>query len=367
MDGVTDAPFRYITAKYGQPDVLVTEFTSVEGIAAGGVRSLRAFIYDEIERPIVAQLFGTDEKAFYKAAVLLCELGFDGIDINMGCPAKNIASKGAGASLILNPKQAQKIIKYTKKGVADWADGLKLEEVGLPENVVTYARQMQADIASANKHNNFSQHKLLPVSVKTRIGYDKNIVNDWINTLLEQKPTNISLHGRTLKQMYTGHADWEAIAQAANIIHEYNKAHAKSRRFTPITILGNGDVKSVEEAHQKVKQYGVDGVLIGRAAFGNPWVFRKSNSNSENAGTPTAAYEPTLQEKLNIAIEHAKLHEKLFEPKLFVIMRKHLAWYCRGFAGASEVRQKLMQASNAQEVEAILKNIENKPDFGVLI
>lgn len=366
MDGVTDAPFRYITAKYGQPDVMITEFTSVEGIAAGGIPPLRAFIYDKIEHPIVAQLFGTDEKAYYKAAVMLCELGFDGIDINMGCPAKNIASKGSGASLILNPKLAQKIIEQTKKGAADWANGLNLEDVGLPENTVKHVREMQKQNLCGTGHQTGSSshskksptpvrsktsiRKLLPVSVKTRIGYDKIVIEDWIKYLLEEKPANISLHGRTLKQMYTGLANWDAIAIAAKIVHEHNQSHAKSRGFIKTTILGNGDVKSVEDAHQKVKQYGVDGVLIGRAAFGNPWVFRRSAN-----GNSLESHAPTIKEKLKVAIEHAHIHEKIFGEKLFPVMRKHLSWYCRGFTGASEVRQRLMQANNSQEVEEILK------------
>ncbi|MFA5829552.1 MAG: tRNA-dihydrouridine synthase [Candidatus Gracilibacteria bacterium] len=375
MDGVTDAPFRYITAKYGHPDVMITEFTSVEGIAAGGIPPLRAFIYDKIERPIVAQLFGIDEKAYYKAAVMLCELGFDGIDINMGCPAKNIASKGSGASLILNPKLAQKIIKQTKKGAADWANGLNLEDVGLPENTVKHIREMQKQNlcgksgtvghkAAASAHAKKSPttiRKLLPISVKTRIGYDKIVIEDWIKYLLEEKPANISLHGRTLKQMYTGLANWDAIAIAAKIVHEHNQAHAKSREFVKTTILGNGDVKSVEEAHQKAKQYGVDGVLIGRAAFGNPWIFRApaKPKNSPSIESP-APYTPTIKEKLKVAIEHAHIHEKIFGEKLFPVMRKHLSWYCRGFTGASEVRQRLMQANNSQEVEEILTGIPEK-------
>ncbi len=337
MDGVTDAPFRLMTAKYGKADLHITEFTSVEGICAGATKMLGAFQYDEIERPIVAQLFGSTPECFYKAAFLVCELGFDGIDINMGCPAKNIASKGSGAALILTPLLAQEIIRSTKKGAADWYNGKRIEESGLPIDIIEYTRQAQAA-----HHQKSSQKKspganpkrqLLPVSVKTRIGYNSVVIEDWVKFLLETEPANISVHGRTLQQMYSGEANWEAIAKAAQVIHQ-----------TSTTVLGNGDIKSLVDAEEKIKKYEVDGVLVGRATFGNPAFFNKNK-------------QPTLPEKLKIAIEHAELHEKTFGPKLFVSMRKHLTWYCRGFDGAAEIRQELMQTTSAAEVKNILEKI----------
>ena len=136
MDGVTDAPFRYIACKYGNPDLIVTEFTSVEGICHGATKNLRAFIFDRSERPICAQLFGSTPDAFYNAAFVVCELGFDGIDINMGCPAGNIASKGAGAALIKTPKLAQQIILRTKEAAKDWYEGKKIKDTHLPESTI---------------------------------------------------------------------------------------------------------------------------------------------------------------------------------------------------------------------------------------
>jgi nifR3 family TIM-barrel protein len=323
MDGVTDEPFRFIMAKYGKPAIQITEFTSVEGICAGATKNLQAFLFDESERPIVAQIFGSTPEAFYKSAFVVAELGFDGIDINMGCPAQNIASKGAGASLILTPELAKAIIRETKRACKDWSEGKKIEDVGLPQRIIEYVNMHRSD------HPTSASRKRLPVSVKTRIGYNSEIVEEWIKHLLEEEPVNISLHGRTLKQMYSGNADWDAIAKAARLIHE-----------TKTTILGNGDIKNLGDAHQKIKLYGVDGVLIGRATFGNPWLFRDK--------------EATIEEKFAIAIEHSRLHEKVFTPKFFFPMRKHLAWYCKGFPGASEIRQKLMQANNSQDVEEIL-------------
>lgn len=324
MDGVTDAPFRYITAKYGKPDITITEFTTTEGICAGAVKALQAFRYDQSERPVIAQIFGSRPEAFYKTAFVVCELGFDGIDINMGCPAGNIASKGCGAALILTPHLAKEIIIQTKKAAKDWAEGRKIEDIGLPPAIGDEVKKMKPEKVA---------RKVLPISVKTRIGYNSIVIEEWIKHLLEVEPVNISLHGRTLKQMYTGNADWEAIGRAAGIVHQ-----------TETTILGNGDVKSMEDARSKIKEYGVDGVLIGRAAFGNPWIFKN--------------IDPIQSQRFEIAMEHAKLYEKIFGERLFIPMRKHLAWYCKGFPNASEVRQKLMFTKNAQEVENILKSVE---------
>lgn len=322
MDGVTDAAFRRIVAKYGKPDVIFTEFTPVEGICAGAEKTLKPFIYGNSERPIIAQLFGAKPEAFYKAAFVVCELGFDGLDINMGCPAINIAGKGAGAGLILKPKLAQKIILTVKEAAKDWSEGKEISKVGLPESILEKVKTM--------KRGQKIPRKLLPVSVKTRIGHTKNTVTDWIGNLLEANPSTITVHGRTFKQGYSGTADWIAIKKAAEIA-----------KGSGTKIFGNGDIQNLKDAKQKIKESGTDGALIGRAALGNPWIFKD--------------VEPSLEEKFAVATEHAKLFVELFGPERFVAMRKHLAWYCRGFAGAAETRQKLMTANNPEDVEAILK------------
>ncbi len=323
MDGVTDAPFRFIVQKYGKPHVIITEFTSVEGICAGALKTLIAFRYDESERPVVAQVFGSTPEAFYKASFVVAALGFDGIDINMGCPASNVAGKGAGAALILTPELAKEIIRSVQRATIEWADGKNIDDVGLPESIVAEVKKMQPQPV---------ERKLLPVSVKTRIGYNSVVVEEWVKHLLETRPVNISLHGRTLKQLYSGQADWDAIARAAEIIHQ-----------TDTTVLGNGDIKTLEDAKTRIKQYGVDGVLIGRAAFGNPWIFQNKDHS-----------EISIEEKFAVALEHSRLYEKLFGERLFFPMRKHLAWYCKGFTNASEIRQKLMQTANSNDVASIL-------------
>lgn len=317
MDGVTDAAFRYIAAKYGKPDLIITEFTSVEGIRAGAERLLDDFAFDPIERPIVAQLFGADPAAFYVAAVLVSALGFDGIDINMGCPAKNVTGHGAGAALIRDPERAKEIVRQTRAGNEAWAKGISLEEAGVPANIIA-------------KISVIGERKVLPVSVKTRIGYDSIVANDWVQHLLEVEPVNISLHGRTLKQLYTGLANWEVIKEAGEIIHQTNT-----------TILGNGDVKDMQDARTKITEYGVDGVLIGRATFGNPWLFQE--------------HVPTWKERLSIALEHARYLHQLFPGPAFIRVRKHLLDYVKGNEGARDTRVALMRVTTLAEVEAILE------------
>lgn len=328
MDGVSDEPFRFIAAKYGKPDLQITEFTSVEGICHGALKPLQAFIYSEIERPILAQLFGTDPESFYKASLLVCELGFDGIDINMGCPANNVASKGAGAALIRTPELAKEIIRKCQEAALDWGNGKTIESSGLPENIIEYAQ--------IHRPENIIR-KFLPVSLKTRIGFSEISIAEWVKHLLETKPVNISIHGRTLKQLYQGEANWEAIKEAATIIHQ-----------TETTVLGNGDVQSHEDALNKIKEYEVDGVLIGRASFGNPWIFSSEHSQ---------ATKP-IQEKLEVALEQSRYFEKVFGTNNFVQMRKHLGWYCKGFSHAKEARMLLMQCNSASEVENAVKKIQ---------
>lgn len=326
MDGVTDAPFRAITAKYGKPGVMITEFTSVEGINAGATKTLSAFLYQESERPVVAQLFGSTPEAFYKAAFAVCELGFDGVDINMGCPANSVASRGAGAALILTPDLAKEIFKKTRKACEDWAGGKTMEDAGLHPDIIAWVNANRPEIFNGNVPK-----KILPVSVKTRIGYNSIVIEEWVKHLLEVEPVNISIHGRTLKQGYSGKADWEAIGRAAAII-----------RQTGTTVLGNGDIRNMAEALERIQQYGVDGALIGRAAFGNPWVFGQK--------------EATVYDRLETAKEHSRIHQKIFG-EYFVPMRKHLSWYCKGFSGASEIRQKLMHTHSAADVENILASV----------
>jgi len=324
MDGVTDAAFRHMVTKYSHPSVIFTEFTHVEGLAYGATKILTSFLYEKKEHPIVAQLFGTDPKAFYKATILGAYLGFDGIDINMGCPSPKVAKQGAGASLIQNPKLAQAIISACQKAALDWQQGISLEKAGVNPAIIQAAKLRRGQRIS---------RKLLPISVKTRIGYDSITAKEWANQLLEMRLAAITMHGRTFKQLYSGQANWEILAQAAALF-----------KGTNTLFLGNGDINSITDAMAKIKKYKVDGVLVGRAALGNPWFFSK--------------YLPSQEEYLKAASEHAHYLEKKIPEIAFVSVRKHLLWYCKNFPGAKELRIKLSHANTAQEVKKILfKNL----------
>jgi tRNA-dihydrouridine synthase B len=321
MDGVTDAAFRYMTAKYGKPDVIFTEFVNVEGLARGAVSMLKNFIFNKIERPVVAQIYGIETESFYKVALMACYLGFDGIDINMGCPANKVARRNSGAGLIRVPEQAKKIIRTVKKAAADWADGMTLEKADIRPKIIEELKKMKSRAAA---------RKLLPVSVKTRMGIDSVIAEEWVKHLLEENPVVITMHGRTLKQMYSGEANWEVLGKVAKIVHK-----------TDTLFLGNGDITDLKDAKEKIEKYGTDGALVGRATCGNPWFF--------------SGYEPTTEERFKAAIDHARYFEENLMEHAFFAMRKHLAWYCRGFDGAKEARKELMQSNSSDDVEIILK------------
>src|SRR5687767_4783416 len=207
MDGVTDLAFRHTIASQGKPDVIFTEFTHVHDVCRGPEFLLDSLHYDESERPIVAQLYGKDPDLFYQAAHIVCELGFDGLDINMGCPSKNVASSGSGAGLIRTPDVAHAILRAARQGVNDWANGQTLVDAGIKRARAEFIAAMNLSRAGASA----IPRRLLPVSVKTRLGYDSVIVERWISHLLEEQPAAITVHGRTLEQMYRGEADWSAI------------------------------------------------------------------------------------------------------------------------------------------------------------
>lgn len=334
MDGWTDVAFRYILAVTGKPSVIFTEFVNADGIIKGGDRVMRPLFYHEVERPIVAQLFGLDPEMFKLAAIVLCELGFDGIDINMGCPAKTVSKRGAGAGLINNPELAKEIIFSVKEGVETW---VKNGSKDLPDKVKQKITNM------LEKFNNLgvilkTERQSKPVSVKTRIGFNENTVDTWLPRLMDAHPANITVHGRTLKQMYTGQADWNAIKQAAEIVKTL------SNSTEPTTVLGNGDVSSITQIPDLIEKYKVDGVLIGRATVGNPWFF---------SGVDSVISKSYDEVKAKI-IEHLTIYNKIFGENGFVSQRKHLSSYIKGFPNASELRSKLMIAPSYQEVIKIL-------------
>ena len=358
MDGVTDAPNRTMHGLFGRPDIVMTEFTNVEGLWRGSDRIFRDFLYTPAERPVIAQIFGCRPEYFYKAAHVVCELGFDGLDINMGCPASSIANKGGGAALIRVPETAKEIIRASQQGVRDWANGQTLEDLELDPMRIQRIRQMNEDRVRIWGDTAKIERRLIPVSVKTRLGVDSIVITDWVKDLLELEPANISIHGRTLAQHYKGNANWDAIAAAAEIV-----------RQTDTLILGNGDVQSLYDASQRIRMSGVNGVLIGRATFGNPWLFQNKEKMREllHAGIhPThddlPDANPSREERLLMALEHARVHAKLKGEEHFVELRKHMGWYLGHFPGAKRVRNELVHINSLADVECIILHALDHPE-----
>ena len=348
MDGVTDASFRWIAARHGGPDITVTEFTNVDAAVHAPHTLIRDFTYSDIERPVIAQIYGNKPELFYKAAHVVCELGFDGVDINMGCPAKNVAASGSGAALIRTPELAREIIQQTKQGIDDWVSGQTLDNLGLRQ-------KLRETVKTSNQQRSGWEtpplRQAIPLSVKTRIGYDKIVIDDWIANLLEEKPVAISIHGRTLKQGYKGDADWDAISQAVELA-----------KPTQTLILGNGDLRDMGDIYRRVRQCGVDGVLLGRAAEGNPWIF-KAKAQLKQAlrdcvPPPVTRESIGLAERFKVIIEHAHHFETYVQERNFVGMRKHLIWYCRDFRGAAELRTKMVRVNGTADVIQCLREYE---------
>ncbi len=346
MADVTDAPFRRMLAKYssherangtvGGPDVMWTEFVAADGLMRAtpeGKKKLMAdLIYDEIERPIVAQLFSSNEDHMERAARLCLELGFDGVDINMGCPDKSIEKQGCGSAMIKTPEVATAIIRAAKKG----------------------ARHGEVDG--------------IPVSVKTRLGYNEDTMETWIPEILSENPAALTIHGRTRKQMSKVPANWDRIADVVKL---------RDKLESETLILGNGDVLSLEDAQMKAEKTGVDGVMVGRALFGNPWFFHPTKHTSLNltalptkgvnrkeiieVDTSNSSYEYVpLEDRLGVLVEHSKLFVELLPFKNFNIMKKHYKAYVHGFPGAALLRGTLMEASSPEEVEKIVHDFLKK-------
>lgn len=343
MDGVTDHPFRHIQKRHGSPDLLYTEFVRVERLVAGETKLLRELLFDGSQRPIVAQVYGTGPDAFRAAAVLLCRLGFDGIDINMGCPSSSVADSGAGAGLICTPDLAAEIVAATRSAVADWQKGTTAWNApGVAPAIAGLGEERHSRLPHA-----FRAPRTIPVSVKTRIGYANCTVDEWIPRLLECGPAAISIHGRTLAQGYSGRADWDAIGRAVELA-----------RGSGTRIVGNGDVADRSDALVRAAAYGVDGVLIGRASHGNPFAFCPNGGKLEGGKLESdKGKEGEGYPRLAIARSHAALFEESLAPwpgYSFQAMHKHLGWYARSVPGARGLRGALLRTRSAGDVDRVL-------------
>jgi tRNA-dihydrouridine synthase len=313
MEDVTDTVFREIVLNISTPGflhVLYSEFISTDGLCheIGGPKVRHRLLVSDSERKllsekgvkIVAQIWGTNPEKFYKAARLISnEYQFDGIDINMGCPVRKIVRQGGCSALIGKTSLAKEIILATRDGSG------------------------------------------LPVSIKTRIGINRIITEEWITHVLECRPAMITVHGRTQKQQSTGLADW----------NEIRKAVILRNNISPETLIhGNGDVLSIAEGYSKATDYLVDGIMIGRGIFNNPWFF--------NAGLAGKSG----QEKIEMLWRHTSLYTKIWGlEKKFVALKRFFKIYTNGFPGAHQLRAQLMTAGSKQDVKNILKS------FGIVI
>ena len=303
MSGITDEAFRLISLKCGSPDVFWTEFVSADGLfSRGRDYCLDILKFSPKERPIVAQIFGSEPLYFEKAAREISGLGFDGIDINMGCPDRDIEKQGGGAALIKNSVLAKEIIRATKKGAGK-----------------------------------------IPVSVKTRIGYGKNEIDKWIRAILEENIAALTVHLRTKKEMSAPPAHWELAKEIIKLRDFY---------APPTLILGNGDVKSLAQANILIRKTGLDGIMIGRGIIGDPWFFSDK--------------EPSIKERLDVIIEHAEIFENFHKEEIekkgyckqFDSMKKHFHSYAKGFNGAKELRDQLMKVKSAAETKKVIESFQ---------
>lgn len=302
LDGVTDVVFRQIVTEIGKPDVLFTEFTPCEALVSKGrERVVENFLYTKEQKPIIAQIWGTKPEQFYTVAKDLSDKGFAGIDINMGCPERAVVRNGACSALIKNPSLAAEIIQATKEGA-----------------------------------------RSIPVSVKTRIGYSRPAIEEWLGFILKQKIAALTVHLRTVAEMSKVPAHWEFMPEIV----------ALRDALAPQTVLlGNGDIVTLSEVGEKYKEYGCEGFMIGRGIFANPWFFNPSVN----------MHEKTIKERVNLYIRHIDLFEKQWEGRHnFALLKKFAKTYISNFDDASEFRVSLMEAKTVGELKDKLQRYQVK-------
>ncbi len=293
MDGVTDNVFRQIIVEIGKPDVLFTEFTNCDGLlSTGRDKVIQRLKFKPQEHLIVAQIWGTNPDTFYKSAKICVELGFDGIDINMGCPVRDITQNGACSALIDTPLLAGEIIQATREGA-----------IGLP------------------------------VSVKTRVGRKTEVINNWIRFLLEQKLPVLTIHLRTASEMSKVPAHWEYMSRIVDL----------RNKIAPDTLLlGNGDVQTLVEGEAKARQYHIEGIMYGRAIFSDPWLFNKKIDKTQI----------TVKERLELFKHHLDLFRQEYgETNNYAILKKYCKIYMNSFPNSADLRAKIMLTQNLSEME----------------
>jgi tRNA-dihydrouridine synthase B len=307
MEDVSDPPFRYVCKKNGA-DMMYSEFISSEGLIRNAVKSKQKLDFFEYERPFGIQIFGGDEEAMAMSAAIIDTTNPDLVDINFGCPVKKVVCKGAGAAVL---KDVDLMVRLTKAVI---------------------------------------QSTKLPVTVKTRLGWDDNSKN--IELVAERLQDigikALTIHGRTRSQLYKGEADWTLIAAVKN-----------NPRIT-IPIFGNGDIDTPEKALEYKNRYGVDGIMIGRAAIGYPWIF---NEIKYFLKTGEHKKLPSIEERINVIREHL-LRSVEWKGKVLGIleMRRHYTNYLKGFPYIKEFRNQLVQKNTVEEIEEVLQQVQKRYD-----
>ncbi|HLU16899.1 MAG TPA: tRNA dihydrouridine synthase DusB [Edaphocola sp.] len=299
MEDVSDPPFRAVCKEQGA-DFMYTEFISSEGLIRDAIKSRQKLDIFDYERPIGIQIFGGDEEAMALSAKICAATNPDLIDINFGCPVKKVVCKGAGAGIL---KDIPKMVQLTKAVV---------------------------DSTS------------LPVTVKTRLGWDEQSKNieEVAERLQDVGIQALSIHGRTRMQMYKGEADWTLIAKV------------KNNPRIKIPIFGNGDIDSPQKALEYRNKYGVDGIMIGRAAIGNPWFFKEVK---HYFATGELLPPPTVEERVRVCLKHVSNSVEWKGEKLGILeMRRHYAAYFKGLQHSKEIRTQLVSAGSFDEVKRIL-------------
>ncbi|MEG0628093.1 MAG: tRNA-dihydrouridine synthase [Enterococcus sp.] len=299
MEDVTDVVFRHVVKAAGAPDVFFTEFTNSDSFChPDGIDSVRGRLtFTEDEQPMVAHIWGDKPEFFREMSMALAEMGFKGIDINMGCPVPNVAERGKGSGLILRPEVAAELIEAAKAGG-------------------------------------------LPVSVKTRIGFtEKDELEAWISHLLKQDIANLSVHMRTRKEMSKVDAHWDLIPEIVKLRDE----------IAPQTLITiNGDILDRQMGLELAEKYGVDGIMIGRGIFKNPYAFEKE------------AKEHTPKEMMDLLRLQLDLQDQFAEqvPRSIVGLHRFFKIYVKGFPGANDLRVSLMNTKSTAEVRAILDRFQ---------
>ena len=304
MEDVSDPPFRTLCKRYGA-DLMFTEFISSEGLIRDAAKSVQKLDIYESERPIGIQIFGAELDSMRKSAEIIERTNPDLLDINFGCPVKKVTCKGAGAGIL---QDIPKMIRLT-----------------------------EAVVKSTQ----------LPVSVKTRLGWDENSkhIVEVAERLQDVGIEAISIHGRTRKQMYKGEADWTLIAEV------------KNNPRMKIPVFGNGDIDSPEKAFEFKNRFGVDGVMVGRATIGNPWFFREVKHFVK---TGTKLQAPTIKDRCQIALEHLELSIKWKGEKLGINeMKRHYSNYFKGITNSKEIRGRLVQSNDLMEIQQLISEIHD--------